>query len=59
MNGIIQLGNLIKEANFSNPQIGRIYSTSGVSPTINTCAGGQREPKIVTLVTKKGQKNVK
>ncbi len=46
MNGIIQLGNLIKEANFSNPQIGRIYSTSGVSPTINTCAGGNENLKL-------------
>lgn len=26
--------------------IGRVYSIDGVAPTINTCGGGQREPKI-------------
>lgn len=55
MNKIIQLGNMIRKSNFSNPQIGRIYSINGIAPTVNTCAGGQREPKIVTLVTKKGK----
>lgn len=25
---------------------GRVYGTDGLSPTINTCGGGQREPKI-------------
>jgi DNA (cytosine-5)-methyltransferase 1 len=28
---------------------GRIYSKEGISPTINTCGGGNREPKIVQL----------
>jgi DNA (cytosine-5)-methyltransferase 1 len=44
---IIQVGNIAEEKNFSNPQCGRIYSSDGVSPTLNTCGGGQREPKIV------------
>lgn len=26
--------------------IGRVYSIDGLAPTINTCGGGQREPKI-------------
>ena len=25
----------------------RVYSTNGVSPTITTCGGGNREPKIM------------
>ena len=48
MNGrVIQIGNIAEEKNFANPQCGRIYSIYGLSPTINTCGGGQREPKIV------------
>lgn len=27
--------------------IKRVYSTQGIAPTINTCGGGHREPKIV------------
>lgn len=48
-NNVKQIGN-ISEGNSSwgNPQTGRIYSAEGISPTLNTCGGGQREPKIVT-----------
>ena len=48
-NNVKQIGN-ISEGNSSwgNPQTGRIYSADGISPTLNTCGGGQREPKIVT-----------
>lgn len=31
---IIELGNLIQESNFKNPQRGRIYSPNGTSPTL-------------------------
>ncbi|MGL5126302.1 MAG: DNA (cytosine-5-)-methyltransferase [Fusobacteriaceae bacterium] len=51
---IIQLGT-IKESDkgWDNPQCKRIYSVEGISPTLNTCGGGQREPKIrVTEATK-------
>ncbi len=45
---VIQLGNLIPDSeNFKNKQAGRVYSVSGISPTLNTCGGGQREPRIV------------
>ena len=37
------------EGNWKNPQVGRIYSTDGCSPTLNTCGGGSHEPKIVQL----------
>ena len=47
-NKVIQLGNLIPDTeNFKNKQAGRVYSTSGISPTLNTCGGGQREPRII------------
>ena len=49
-NNVKQIGN-ISEGNSSwdNPQTGRIYSAEGISPTLNTCGGGQREPKIVQI----------
>lgn len=30
-----------------NPQAGRVYDKDGVSPTLDTCSGGNRMPKIV------------
>jgi DNA (cytosine-5)-methyltransferase 1 len=45
-----QIGNMDADReNFKNPQCGRVYSSSGLSPTINTCQGGQREPKILEI----------
>lgn len=49
-NVVKQVGNIFKcEGNWKNPQVGRIYSTDGCSPTLNTCGGGSHEPKIVQL----------
>ena len=42
-----QVGNIVSTGNFSNPQRGRIYSTDGLAPTLNTCGGGGLEPKII------------
>ena len=52
-NNVKQIGN-ISEGNSSwdNPQTGRIYSAEGISPTLNTCSEGQREPKIVCGIDK-------
>ena len=47
-NFIIQVGN-IGESTWKNPQVGRIYSSEGISPTLNTCSGGGHEPKITQL----------
>ena len=46
---ILQIGNLIPDAGrkFTNPQTGRVYDPQGLSPTINTAQGGQREAKII------------
>ena len=30
-----------------NPQAGRVYSAKGISPTLDTCSGGNRMPKIL------------
>ena len=49
-NVVKQLGNISTDnSSWSNPQTGRIYSVEGISPTLNTCGGGQREPKIVQV----------
>lgn len=45
-----QIGNMDADReNFENPQCGRVYDSSGLSPAINTCQGGQREPKILEV----------
>lgn len=56
-NSVKQIGNIANSnSSWSNPQTGHIYSAEGISPTLNTCGGGQREPKIITgLVTNKGE----
>lgn len=52
-NGVIdrekvkQIGNYDTESTWDNPQTGRVYSADGISPTLNTCSGGDRQPKIV------------
>lgn len=36
----IQLGNIAVGKSWDNPQSGRIYSADGITPTLNTCGGG-------------------
>ncbi len=46
-----QIGNMDTDReNFKNPQCGRVYNSSGLSPAINTCQGGQKEPKIIVAM---------
>ena len=47
MNEVKQIGNYETERTWDNPQTGRVYSVDGISPTLNTCNGGDRQPKIV------------
>lgn len=48
---LIQVGQI--EGSFEST--GRVYSIEGISPTINTCGGGDREPNIlVKSATKRG-----
>ena len=44
---IEQVGNLVRNANWRNPQRGRIYKTTGISPALNTVNGGGQESKII------------
>jgi site-specific DNA-cytosine methylase len=42
----MQVGQLYGTDIEPNPQAGRIYSPDGISPTMDTCQGGNRMPKI-------------
>lgn len=57
-NKIIQIGNIREDSdNFTNPQTGRIYSVDGISPTLNTCQGGDRQPKVLIELDMKGNRD--
>lgn len=44
---IIQVGNIVEDKGFKNPQIGRVYHPYGNSPVIDTMSGGNRQQKIL------------
>ena len=44
-----QIGQLYGTEKEPNPQAGRVYSSECLSPTIDTCSGGNRMPKIVQV----------
>lgn len=53
--GVLQVGNIVETGNWDNPQRGRIYSSEGCSPSLNTVGGGGLEPKVlIKQATKQG-----
>lgn len=42
----IQVGQMYGTEKEPNPQAGRIYGSKGISPTMDSCSGGNRMPKI-------------
>lgn len=44
---IKQVGNYMVNSRRKNPEGGRIYDPMGLSPTLNTMQGGNRQPKII------------
>jgi len=49
----VQVGQIYP--NSGNPQAGRIYDADGISPTMDSCSGGNRMPKVlVHEATKRG-----
>lgn len=46
-NRVIQIGNAFPTKKRDNPDQGRIYSTEGLSPTLNTMGGGNRQPFVL------------
>lgn len=56
-NLVMQIGNIFDTDSFGgNPQAGRVYSAEGLSPCLNTMAGGGQQPKVLVIKanTKKG-----
>lgn len=43
----VQVGQMYGTERGSNPQAGRIYDSYGLSPTLDSCSGGNRQPKIM------------
>lgn len=44
---IMQVGQMYGTEKEPNPQAGRIYDADGISPTMDTCSGGNRMPKVL------------
>lgn len=45
---LIEVGNLVPQTGkWKSPQRGRVFSPEGISPSMDTCSGGNREPKII------------
>lgn len=42
-----QIGQLYGTEKEPNPQAGRVYDKNGISPTIDTCQGGNKMPKVI------------
>lgn len=43
--GVVQIGNIYK--NGHNSASGRVYDSEGISPTLDTAQGGNRQPKVI------------
>ncbi len=49
---INQVGNISNSKSYNgNPQVGRVYGTNGIAPTLSTMQGGGQEPKIAIPVS--------
>ena len=49
MEKIVQIGS-IANGPWENPSVGRVYDQEGLSPTLNSGGGGQRQPYIIVEV---------
>lgn len=49
-NKMIQVGQMYGTEKEPKPQAGRIYSADGISPTMDTCSGGNRMPKVAVAM---------
>ncbi len=46
----VQVGQIYGTEREPNPQAGRVYDASGIAPTMDSCSGGNRMPKVVEPV---------
>lgn len=50
---LIEVGNLVPQTGkWKSPQRGRVFSPKGIAPSMDTCSGGNREPKILDDIYK-------
>lgn len=49
-NELLQIGQMYGTEKEPNPQAGRIYDADGISPTMDTCSGGNRMPKVAVAM---------
>ena len=50
---LIEVGNLVPQTGkWMSPQRGRVFSPEGIAPSMDTCSGGNREPKIIDDIYK-------
>ena len=47
---LIQVGQMYGTEREPNPQAGRVYGVEGISPTMDTCSGGNRMPKVAVAM---------
>lgn len=47
LNKCIQVAQMYGTEKEPNPQAGRIYDSEGISPTMDSCSGGNRMPKVL------------
>ncbi|MCI8339978.1 MAG: type II DNA modification methyltransferase [Lachnospiraceae bacterium] len=47
---IRQVGNIMPTKKRGNPNQGRVYLDDGLSPALNSCGGGNLEPKVVVAM---------
>lgn len=45
--GVVQVGQIYGTNVEPNPQAGRVYSAGGISPTLDSMGGGNRQPKVL------------
>ena len=50
-----QIGNCCHDK--GNPQSGRVYDTDGISPTLNTMGGGNKQPFVLVAAAMRGRYN--
>lgn len=46
---LIQVAQMYGTEREPNPQAGRVYATEGISPTLDSCSGGNRMPKVINV----------
>ena len=49
-NELLQIGQMYGTEKEPNPQAGRIYDADGISPTMDSCSGGNRMPKVAVAM---------